>query len=103
MLKCEKKHDGPGSDMLKREKDILFPPAMLGEQRGENPRGSEGKMHPLGGEPGEIPKKTIPPICQLLKKIYESKNLPRKQVRNLCVYSRPGDRVWLPTGQLLGA
>ena len=26
-----------------------------------------------------------------------------KQVRNLCVYSRPGDRVWLPTGQLLGA
>ena len=26
-----------------------------------------------------------------------------KQVHNLCVYSRPGDRVWLPTGQLLGA
>ena len=26
-----------------------------------------------------------------------------KQVRNLCVYSRPSDRVWLPTGQLLGA
>ena len=23
-----------------------------------------------------------------------------KQVRNLCVYSRPGDRVWLPIGQL---
>ena len=24
----------------------------------------------------------------------------KKQVRNLCVYSRPGDRVWLPIGQL---
>ena len=23
----------------------------------------------------------------------------KKQVRNLCVYSRPGDRVWLPIGQ----
>ena len=26
-------------------------------------------------------------------------NMLNKQVRNLCVYSRPGDRVWLPIDQ----
>ena len=55
-----------------------------------------------GDSPAKDMKVKLPTKSEQKVTAAEQKSIKKKQaeqVRNLCVYSWPGDRVWLPIGQ----